>query len=99
MLTQELPIIDDVSKTVYRVTAEEKLRMELFARQDAIRCANDQRILQERAKKEHEETLAKLSEAKTKLSDTETKLSDTETKLSEAEAEIARLKKLLKEEQ
>ncbi len=127
MLSTELPVIDDVSKTVYRVTAEERARMELFARQDKIRCENDQRILQERAKKEHEKTLAelidarimlsdtktklsdtktklsdaetKLSDTETKLSDAETKLSDAETKLSEAEAEIARLKRLLKEEQ
>ncbi len=67
MLSQELPIIEDVSETVYKVTAEEKARREMFARQDYIRRTNDARIIRKRLEKQLEEKDAIISSQKAEL--------------------------------
>ncbi len=67
MLSQELPIIEDVSETVYKVTAEEKARREMFARQDYIRRTNDAKIFRERLEKQLAEKDLELAEANSEI--------------------------------
>ncbi|QFJ56096.1 hypothetical protein [Pseudobutyrivibrio xylanivorans] len=74
MLAKEMPIIDEASKTVYEVTAEEHARQLLKARQDQIRCENDAKLYKERLEKRcaeaeqaYEEVKAENEELKRKL--------------------------------
>ncbi|MCR5388821.1 MAG: hypothetical protein K6E56_06200, partial [Lachnospiraceae bacterium] len=89
MLTNELPIIDDVSKTVYKVTADEKARMELFARQDTLRRENDARLLRQRAEDALAKTQVELAETQSELVETKSELAETHSRLTKTQSELA----------
>ena len=86
MLTNELPIIDDVSKTVYKVTADEKARMELFARQDTLRRENDARLLRQRAEDALAKAQAELAENKATISTMQNEIDELKKRLAELES-------------
>ncbi len=91
MLTNELPIIDDVSKTVYKVTADEKARMELFARQDTLRRENDARLLRQRAEDALAKTQAELAESNAKISEKDSLISNMQNEIDELKKRLAEL--------
>ncbi|MBE5910506.1 Rpn family recombination-promoting nuclease/putative transposase [Pseudobutyrivibrio sp.] len=83
MLAKDMPIIDEASKTIYEITAENESRLELRARQDAIRRANDREIYEQRLKDS--------------IAEKEEKLAQMDSELAEKNAKIAELEKQLEE--
>lgn len=86
MLAKDMPIIDEASKTVFELTAENQTRLELRARQDAIRRANDRAIYEQRQK----ELMAKTEE---KLAELQSTLAEKDARIIELEKELELLKK------
>ena len=85
MLAKDMPIIDEASKTVFELTAENQTRLELRARQDAIRRANDRAIYEQRQK----ELMAKTEE---KLAELQSTLAEKDARIIELEKELELLK-------
>ncbi|MCR4567857.1 MAG: Rpn family recombination-promoting nuclease/putative transposase [Pseudobutyrivibrio sp.] len=73
MLAKDMPIIDEASKTVYELSEENQVRLEMRARQDAIRRANDRIIYEQRLKDSIAEKDARIAELEKQLAELQAK--------------------------
>lgn len=80
MLAKDMPIIDEASKTVYELSEENQARLEMRARQDAIRRANDRIIYEQRLKDSIAEKDASLAEKDARIAELEKQLAELQAK-------------------
>ncbi len=86
MLAKDMPIIDEASKTVYELSEENQSRLEMRARQDAIRRANDRIIYEQRLKDSIAEKDASLAEKDASLAEKDARIAELEKQLAELQA-------------
>ena len=84
MLAKDMPIIDEASKTIYELSEEDQARLEMRARQDAIRRANDRIIYEQRLKDS-------LAEKEAALAEKDASLAEKDERIAELEKQIAAL--------
>ncbi len=93
MLAKTNAALAEASATIYEVSADEHLRQQLEAREDALRQERGMLRRLEKAEKERDEAVAKLDAATAKLDATAAELDATAAKLDTAENRIAELEK------
>jgi uncharacterized protein (DUF3084 family) len=87
MLTENKPIINDAAKTVVKLTAEERIRMQCEAREDFLKTQNDV----------HYYYNTKLAEKDAALQEKNAALQEKDAELQEKDALIAELQRQLSE--
>ena len=92
MLAKDMPIIDEASKTLYEITAENQARLEMRARQDAIRRANDRLIYEQQQQERIAESEAMLKELSNSLAEAENSLAEKDARIAELEKQLEALK-------
>ncbi|MCR5194705.1 MAG: Rpn family recombination-promoting nuclease/putative transposase [Pseudobutyrivibrio sp.] len=80
MLAKDMPIIDEASKTIYELSEENQARLEMRARQDAIRRANDRIIYEQRLKDSLAEKEAALAEKDARIAELEKQIAALQSK-------------------
>ena len=96
MLAQEQKILQSTVETIYRVNADDYVRAELDAREDALRV---QRTFENELKSYNTiltEQKSKIAEQQTTIDEQQSTIDEQNIQLANKDAEIARLKALLK---
>ena len=96
MLTKNKPIINDAAKTVVKLTAEERIRMQCEAREDFLKTQNDVHYYYNTKLAEKD---AALQEKNTALQEKNVALQEKDVALQEKDALIAELQRQLAEKQ
>ena len=99
MLAKTNAALAEAGATIYEISADEHLRQQLEAREDAIRQERGMLRRLEHAEKERDDAVAKLDATAAKLDATAAKLDATAAKLDTAENRIAELEKQLADEE
>lgn len=89
MLAKTNAALAEAGATIYEISADEHLRQQLEAREDAIRQERGMLRRLEHAEKERDDAVAKLDATAAKLDATAAKLDTAENRIAELEKQLA----------
>ena len=92
MLAKTNAALAEAGATIYEVSADEHLRQQLEAREDAIRQERGMLRRLEKAEKERDDAVAKLDAVNSALTENDTKLAEANARIAELERQVADMK-------